>query len=116
MAERSRDAQVLGYVCGTLSPQTQLTHESMAQHHADGITLCIHSVCVDSLERRKGIGLGMLRAYVNMVRLARTKLQSIRLICKQQLVHFYELAGFAVVGPSPVVHGQDTWIECAMEL
>jgi len=31
-------------------------------------------------------------------------------------VHFYEVAGFEVVGPSTVVHGQDTWIECAMEL
>lgn len=34
-----------------------------------------------------------------------------RLICKQQLVPLYEGAGFAMVGPSPVVHGKDPWFE-----
>jgi len=31
-------------------------------------------------------------------------------------VKFYESAGFSVVGPSPIVHGADQWIEMVLEL
>lgn len=31
-------------------------------------------------------------------------------------VKFYQGAGFTVVGPSPVVHGEDQWIEMVLEL
>lgn len=34
-----------------------------------------------------------------------------RLICKEPLVPLYAKAGFREVGPSPVVHGADPWIE-----
>lgn len=34
-----------------------------------------------------------------------------RLITKPALVPLYEAAGFSLLGPSDVVHGQDAWME-----
>lgn len=39
-----------------------------------------------------------------------------RLICKEPLVPLYRKARFEVVGPSPVVHGSDPWIEMALRV
>jgi hypothetical protein len=36
-------------------------------------------------------------------------LRSIRLLCKENLIQLYEKAGFTLIGPSDVVHGQDMW-------
>eukprot|EP00968_Pinguiococcus_pyrenoidosus_P013410 scaffold1220_cov259-Pinguiococcus_pyrenoidosus.AAC.82 len=46
-----------GFVCATVAPGDELTQETMAEHHPDGSTLCIHSVVVASDLRRKGIAL-----------------------------------------------------------
>mmetsp|Transcript_24320 Transcript_24320/g.76619 ORF Transcript_24320/g.76619 Transcript_24320/m.76619 type:complete len:118 (-) Transcript_24320:2045-2398(-) len=107
---------VAGFVNGTLAKSRELTHESMSSHDPEGTTLCIHSVCVAEPERRKGLGLRMLKAYVGFVQQTTPELVSIRLICKEHLVGFYEAGGFGKVGPSPVVHGKDPWIEMAMDL
>ena len=32
------------------------------------------------------------------------------LMCKEPLVQFYSRAGFELIGPSGVVHGQDPWL------
>ena len=88
----------------------------MQTHDADGTVLCIHSVCVSSELRRRKIGLRLLKAYISTVKLSSPQVRSIRLICKPYLVHFYELAGFKVEGPSDIVHGKDQWIECALDL
>jgi len=37
----------------------------------------------------------------------------VRLLCKEELVPLYAASGFRLVGPSPVVHGQDPWMEMA---
>ena len=31
-------------------------------------------------------------------------------MCKEPLVQFYSRAGFELIGPSGVVHGQDPWL------
>uniref|UniRef100_A0A7S0WTU9 N-acetyltransferase domain-containing protein n=1 Tax=Chlamydomonas leiostraca TaxID=1034604 RepID=A0A7S0WTU9_9CHLO len=90
----------------------ELTHETMSTHDPDGVTLCVHSVCVREDMRRKGVALKMLKAYLQYVQ-ATTPLKSVRLICKSGLIPLYEKAGFQLVGPSSVVHGQDPWFECA---
>ena len=37
------------------------------------------------------------------------------LICKQYLQPLYAQAGFTLIGPSAVVHGQDPWFEMRLE-
>lgn len=73
--------------------------------------LAIHSVCVDAAHRRQGVASRLLRAYLAYVQGTTPQLREVRLICKEQLVPLYGGAGFAMVGPSCVVHGQDPWLE-----
>lgn len=87
----------------------------MATHEPDGTLLCIHSVCVNAAHRRQGIASKLLQAYLNYVQQTTPELAEVRLICKEPLVGLYEKAGFEVVGPSDVVHGQDAWIEMKIE-
>ena len=39
------------------------------------------------------------------------EVEQVLLLCKKNLIGFYEGAGFRMVGPSEVVHGADQWYE-----
>ncbi|PNW70672.1 hypothetical protein CHLRE_17g729750v5 [Chlamydomonas reinhardtii] len=115
-AEGDGEPKVVGFVCGTQTRASKLTHESMSTHDADGALLCIHSVVVDAALRRRGLATRMLRAYTAYVAATSPDLTGIRLLTKQNLIPLYEGAGFTLLGPSDVEHGADLWYECAMEL
>lgn len=89
-------------------------------HSADGDNLCIHSVCVSANEQRRGIASAMMSAYlVHVSGLKKTKypnLKKISLICKEHLVGLYKKAGFVLVGPSSIVHGEDVWYDMDMDV
>ena len=78
--------------------------------HPTGL-LAIHSVCVDAAHRRQRVATRLLAAYLAYVQSTTPQLREVRLICKQQLIPLYAGAGFEMVGPSDVVHGQDPWFE-----
>jgi GNAT superfamily N-acetyltransferase len=103
--------EIVGYVCGTCSSASSLTHESMAAHDPDGALLCVHSVCVAEPHRRKGVATKLLSAYMHYVAGGSPHVQEARLLCKQHNVGLYERAGFELLGPSPVVHGAEQWLE-----
>lgn len=105
--------EIVGYVCGTCSSSDSLTHESMGRHDPDGRLLCIHSVCVDERHRRRGVATRLLRAYLRYVSATTPLLEEARLICKEHTVPLYAGVGFRLLGPSPVVHGQEQWLEMA---
>ena len=107
--------ELVSYVCGTRVASANLTHESMAEHDPAGATLCVHSVVTEGGHRRKQIGSKTLKAYVRWVVAANPDVETIALLCKRELVGFYEGAGFKMVGPSDVVHGADQWYEMAMK-
>jgi len=104
-----------GFVCATVAPGDELTQETMAEHHPDGSTLCIHSVVVASDLRRKGVATAMLREYCKAVALGNPRLARIALIAKANLLRLYVKAGFTVNGMSPVVHGRDPWFDLTAE-
>ena len=106
----SEHGALLGFVCGTLTKAETLTEESMSEHDADGSTLCIHSVVTLTALRRKGLGQWMVRAYRASVAALPTPPRRVVLMCKEPLVQFYSRAGFELIGPSGVVHGQDPWL------
>jgi GNAT superfamily N-acetyltransferase len=102
------EGKLVGFMNGTLTSAKELTHESMYKHEPEGSLLCIHSVVVDPAMRRKGVGSAMLRDYTKQVKEeASSVVEEIRLICKENLIGFYIAGGFALLGPSPVVHGKD---------
>jgi hypothetical protein len=58
----------------------------------------------------------LLQSYLTYVQATSPGIKEVRLICKEEMVPLYEGAGFTLVGPSPVVHGQDPWLEFACAL
>ena len=107
---------LVGYTCGTLTTADVLTHESMSRHDPEAQTLCIHSVSVAAEHQRKGIARRMLKAYLQYVQQTSPQIESVQLICKKVLIPLYLSAGFTLVGPSPVVHGQDQWLEMRVDI
>ncbi|KAF8954808.1 hypothetical protein BDZ97DRAFT_367269 [Flammula alnicola] len=106
---------LIGYVCATQSPESSLTHDTMTKHVPDSSSVCIHSVCVAPSYRSKGVGLALLKEY--FVRLERARSEGtatwerVLLIAHDDLVPFYEKAGFENAGKSSVVHGSLPWFE-----
>ena len=108
------DGNVQGFVCGTCTTSPTLTDESMSTHEPDGTTLCIHSVVTSESWRRKGVATWMLAQYLQKV-MELKSVTRVLLICKEPLVPLYERVGFKNSGPSAVVHGQDPWVDMALE-
>ncbi|GAB9477979.1 hypothetical protein Gpo141_00015196, partial [Globisporangium polare] len=113
--EEEEEAELVGFVNGTLTASEELTDESMSEHDPLGSTLCIHSVVVDGAHRRKGLASAMLKQYVRDVVEQQAHVGRIVLIAKAYLVSFYVSCGFSVTKLSPVVHGQDPWFELAID-
>jgi guanine nucleotide exchange factor len=82
----------------------------MSQHEAGGSSVCIHSVCVDSSYRRKGVASKMLEEYTKRLSKDLTVCQLL-LIAHEELVQLYEKAGFEYKGKSIVEHGNRPWFE-----
>lgn len=105
------NAAIVGFINGTCIKGQRITHESMYGHvNTDFDTLVIHSVTIDSAYRNKGIGRYMMNRYVSVIT-TQYKDLSIRLLCKEKLLHWYTSMSFVSLGPSSVHHGQETWFE-----
>ncbi|KAG2374869.1 hypothetical protein C9374_010243 [Naegleria lovaniensis] len=111
----SKPVQLIGFVCGTKTSHSTLTHDSMSVNDPNGRTLCIHSVVIKKEFRNCGLGLHMLQLYLNYLR-ENHICDQVLLITKKHLIHFYEKAGFKLNGESNVVHGQEKWYECELLL
>jgi len=107
--------EMVSYVCGTLTAADVLTHHSMSTHEPAGTTLCIHSVVTEGGHRRTQIGTRTLRAYMQWLVSNTPEVERVLLLCKKELIGFYEGAGFRMVGPSLVEHGADQWYEMAQK-
>eukprot|EP01080_Neovahlkampfia_damariscottae_P003819 gene3819-6980_t len=105
--------KIIGYVCGTLSNDEKLTHDSMFEHVKNGETLCIHSVVVAEKARRKGLGTKIMNEYLIEIKKHKS-IKRIFLLCKENLISFYKNCGFELMGPSEVVHGQELWYDMKM--
>jgi arylalkylamine N-acetyltransferase len=116
---------IIAYCCGTLMKGTKLTHESMFAHDAEeGTTLCVHSVVCKRAMRRQKVATKLLKQYVKLIKAMnvlrasderdakRPRLKSIRLLCKKELIAFYESCQFECLGVSDVLHGREKWFEC----
>ncbi|OQR88731.1 ubiquitin-specific protease [Thraustotheca clavata] len=106
--------QLLGFVNGTLTAKRDLEEETMSCHDPNGKYLCIHSVVVSQAYRGQGIAKKLLKAYVARV-IDKGVVSAIVLIAKPYLVHFYISCGFIVTRLSPVVHGNDAWMELVLD-
>lgn len=100
------DGHVAGFVNGTCTSGSSITHETMSHHDPEGRYLVIHSVSVEPKHRRQQYGVNMLRKYVLDMVTFHHELDGVLLLTKGYLLSFYTAAGFEVVGQSSVVHGK----------
>lgn len=113
----ARDQTLIGYVCSTLTARETLDHDSMTTHDPSGSTLCVHSVVVSPEWRLRGVGKAMLKRYCDEwifgdASHLRQRVRAMRLLCKENLIAFYEThGGFTLEGESSVVHGAETWFD-----
>ena len=123
---------IVGYVCGTLASGDVLDESTMSSHDPTGDVLAIHSVCVDERFRRRGVAASALAHYVarwivhddtqhenddDTTTTTTTKVRRVRLLCKENLIPFYErYGGFALEGASAVEHGAETWFDMVLDL
>ena len=124
---------IVGYVCGTLASEDVLDESTMSSHDPSGDVLAIHSVCVDERFRRRGVAASALAHYVarwivhddtrrendddDDTTTTPTKVRRVRLLCKENLIPFYErYGGFALEGASAVEHGAETWFDMVLDL
>jgi len=124
---------IVGYVCGTLASGDVLDESTMSLHDPSGDVLAIHSVCVDERFRRRGVAASALAHYVarwivhddtrrendddDDTTTTPTKVRRVRLLCKENLIPFYErYGGFALEGASAVEHGAETWFDMVLDL
>mmetsp|Transcript_6543 Transcript_6543/g.13153 ORF Transcript_6543/g.13153 Transcript_6543/m.13153 type:complete len:193 (+) Transcript_6543:2066-2644(+) len=105
--------EVIGYICGTLATG-DLTEATMTTHQSSGDNLCIHSVVVVQNMRRQGLGLSMMKLYLQYVVTLNLELTRISLLAKDYLLGFYQVNGFHIRGVSSVAHGKDTWYELTL--
>jgi len=105
--------KLIAYICSTLCDSKILTHDSMTNHLPSGTSVCIHSVCVDSKYQRQGVGLGLLEEYIRRFEHNNESrnYERVLLIAHEELIPFYNKAGFDLVGKSDVVHGTRPWFQ-----
>ncbi|KXN81928.1 hypothetical protein AN958_03394 [Leucoagaricus sp. SymC.cos] len=124
-SEQTKGRKLIGHVCGTQSPLTYYTKESMSVHVPSSPSICVHSVVLLESYRKKGIGIQMLREYLLRIQRQNSTPQGENLLGKPQRVllvthdnvrPFYEKAGFICKGKSDVVLGAGVWYEMSFDL
>lgn len=103
--------QLIGLCMATRSHDRVLTEESISRHEPQGTTICLHSVCVLPQYQRRGLGLQLLRAYLDHIDACVGNVKVLLLLTHEPLISFYDKAGFRLVGPSMVHHGSQPWFE-----
>ncbi|KAF8664133.1 hypothetical protein AX16_000823 [Volvariella volvacea WC 439] len=86
----------------------------MSKHVPGSASVCIHSVCVKANYRRRGVGLALLKAYIDHLTMLCDNgagHERVLLITHSNLRSFYEKAGFEWIGASQVAHGSQPWFE-----
>lgn len=96
--------EIVGFINGTCTNHPAIVHETMSLHDPAGRNLVVHSVTVNSIYRRNGVGTSMVKSFVKEM-IADKSISTILLLTKPYLLPFYLGCGFHLVGLSNVIHG-----------
>lgn len=99
------DDVLIAHIMATRSLHAQMTKESFYSHDTAGPTVCIHSICVDSQHRGRGIASFFISKYLLHLRALEPKVAKVVLLCHKQLLNFYMRNGFKYHGLSAIQHG-----------
>ena len=105
------DGNIVGMVNGMCTDITDLTdemYENASMHKDDGSWQMIFSVCVDPSLQGQGLGLVIVKKYIEEIK-KHPHCKGIVLTCKEHLLHFYGKNGFVDEGVSASEHGGVVW-------
>ncbi|MEF2230920.1 MAG: GNAT family N-acetyltransferase [Pseudodesulfovibrio sp.] len=111
------DGRVVGQVNSGSTHKDDLTDEEFKQligHDPDGGNIVIFSLSVHPEYRSRGVGSRLLARFIDQAReLGKSK---VLLLCKEDLVNYYNRHGFRDAGVSCSNHGGAVWHEMALDL
>ena len=111
------EGRVVGQVNSGSTHKDDISDEEFKQligHDPDGSNIVIFSLSVLPEYRSKGIGSRLLADFVDLARdMGKTK---VMLLCKENMVGYYERRGFRDIGVSACCHGNTRWHEMALPL
>ena len=109
--------EVIGHINSGATHKDDITDEelkAMIGHDADGKNLVVFSLAVDPEFQKQGIARQLMLRFIDAARAM--KKQNILLLCKAQLIPYYETYGFIDGGVSASTHGGFTWHEMSLSL
>jgi len=112
----SRPDDIVGFACGTLGLTDKIVAaDAMTSHHENGNRLFLHSVVVERSLRGQGLGLALVREFIQAARKT-PQVEAISLISKSKGVGLYSRAGFSFLGDSFLRHGAERWYSMELRL
>ncbi|XPV77509.1 MAG: GNAT family N-acetyltransferase [Desulfovibrio sp.] len=111
------DGQVVGQVNSGATNKDDITDEEFKQligHDPDGSNWVIFSLSVHPDFQSAGIASLLMREYIDSAK--KYGCETILLLCKEELVKFYERFGYENRGASSSSHGGSVWLEMALNL
>lgn len=111
------DKQIVGFINGAATPQEEIAaaeFKDMVGHETDGRNMVAFALAVVPEFRRKGIARQLMSGFIDVA--SRLKKEKVMLICKSNLISYYESFGFIYAGESASTHGGSRWHEMYLPL
>lgn len=111
------DGEVIGMINSGASDHVDLADENfkaLVGHYSGSKCWVIFSLAVAPVFQNRGIAQKLLSAYFEQARL--NQATTIKLLCKCNLISFYERLGFKNMGQSLSQHGGEDWWEMCYSL
>ncbi len=105
--------ELIGYICGTLSNQDYYSAELLKEENHDrkGKNVMIHAFVINPKHQGNGIGKKSFLHYLKHFQKVQLPLHSFALVCKPNLIGFYEKLGFHVTNRLVQLGNSSDWHE-----
>jgi GNAT superfamily N-acetyltransferase len=111
------DGRVIGMLNSCCTNREDLGDEELKQlvgHDVDGLNLVVFALGVLPRFRKRGIAAALMSRFIRLA--GELNKEKVLLICKSDLVAYYERFGFVHAGLSRSVHGGATWQQMVLKL
>lgn len=107
-----RDGRVIGFINSGVTDKDDISDEALKElrgHDPNGRNIVIFSLAVDPDYQKRGISVNLMEAFIE--RAAQLGKSAILLLCREELIAYYERFGFVLLGASASTHGGLAWHE-----
>jgi GNAT superfamily N-acetyltransferase len=111
------DGRVIGMLNSCCTDREDLGDEELKQlvgHDVDGRNMVVFAVGVLPRFRKQGVAAALMLRFIRLAR--ELNKEDVLLICKSDLVAYYERFGFVHAGLSRSTHGGATWQQMVLKL